>query len=111
MTEKKCIDCPNPALPNQLRCLDCRKKHGERLLAQFNKILDEACKCCVNHFSCYQQKNDGTLRKNHKKCSKMSFERKIELIGDLCIYHPTLNPKGYKIVNQKKELNVSRPSG
>jgi hypothetical protein len=74
---------------------ETRQEHANRLIAGLNKILNEACKSCVNHFFCYKQKKDGTLFKKYKKCSKMPFERKMELIGELCYYHPTLNPKGF----------------
>jgi len=81
---------------------ETRQCHAQKLLDQLQHILDHACTCCVNHFQCYQQKQNGELRKKFRKCSKMSFEQKIELIGDRCIYHPILNPKGYKIVKKRK---------
>lgn len=82
---------------------ETRQSHAQKLLDQLNKILDEACKCCVNHFDCYRQKKNGELRKIYKKCSQISFERKLELIGDRCVFHPILNPKGYRIRPKEKK--------
>ena len=57
-----------------------RFDHGQDLIDGLNKILREACRSCINHFYCYAQKKDGTLKKNYKGCSKMTFEQKMALI-------------------------------
>jgi hypothetical protein len=103
-----CRDCGKPFYSNyegeQSRCYLCRKVFADKTLAFFEKLEAEACKSCLNHFSCYKQKRNGELTKNHRKCSKMTFERKMELIGGLCYYHPTLNPKGFKPHKHTKEV-------